>query len=150
MPADKVDLKSFEATFEELESIVRKLEGGALTLDESLGQYERGVSALKHCYRVLEEAEKRLEVLVRGDDGTPVTRPAELKELRGEARGEAKVIPQAPAASEARVVEPAKATVGVETKSVEIALKKPAEKAEKSEKKAVQAKKESGGKSLFG
>ena len=149
MPAERVDLKTFEATFEELEAIVRKLEGGALSLDESLGQYERGVSALKHCYRVLEEAEKRLEVLVRGDDGAPATRPAELTQLRGEARGEAKLVPQAPAASEARVAEPVKAAAATEVSAAEAPAPK-VEKAEKAEKKAAPKKESAGGKSLFG
>jgi exodeoxyribonuclease VII small subunit len=91
MPDERVDLKSFERSYEELESLVRKLEGGELTLDESLAHYEHGVAALKRCYRILEQAEKRLELLVREGDGSLATRPADLAHLRGEARGEAKI-----------------------------------------------------------
>jgi exodeoxyribonuclease VII small subunit len=92
---EPVNLKSFEASFEELEELVRKLEGGALTLDESLAHYERGVRALKRCYQILEVAEKKLEVLVREGDGALATRPVDLAEVRGEARGGAKVAPAA-------------------------------------------------------
>lgn len=91
MPDERVDLKSFEASFEELEALVRRLEAGTLTLDESLAHYERGVAALKQCYRILEQAEKRLELLVRDEEGGLSTRPADLAKLRGEARGEARV-----------------------------------------------------------
>jgi exodeoxyribonuclease VII small subunit len=92
---ERLDLKSFEASFEELEALVRKLESGALTLDESLGHYEQGVAALRRCYRILEHAEKRLELLVREGDGLLATRPVDLRELRGEARGEARIGPAA-------------------------------------------------------
>lgn len=97
---ESVDLRSFEGTFAELEELVHKLEAGALTLDESLACYERGVGALKRCYRILDVAEKRLEVLVRDGDGALATRPLDLAEVRGEARGAAKVAPPAPPAPE--------------------------------------------------
>jgi exodeoxyribonuclease VII small subunit len=88
-----LDLKSFETSFQELEDLVRKLESGALTLDESLSHYERGVGALKRCYRILDTAEKRLELLVREGDGSMTTKPCDLTEIRGEARGAAKIAP---------------------------------------------------------
>ncbi len=92
---EPVDLRSFEATFGQLEEIVRRLEGGTLTLDESLAHYERGVAALKRCYRILEAAEKKLELLIRCEDGSVETRPLDLVQLRGEGGGAA----QAAAAS---------------------------------------------------
>ena len=58
---------SFEQSLEELESIVAKLEGGKLGLDESLEQYEKGVKHLKSCYNLLTAAERRIE-LVSGVD----------------------------------------------------------------------------------
>ena len=53
----------FEASFAEVESIVRKLEQGQLGLTESLEQYEKGVKYLKRCYQALEQAEQKIELL---------------------------------------------------------------------------------------
>ena len=58
-----------------LEKIVEELEGGDLTLDESLARYEEGVKALKKCYEILRDAEKRVEILLKSDDGTLKTTP---------------------------------------------------------------------------
>lgn len=67
---------TFEQSLAELEEIVAKLEGGQLGLADSLDQYERGVKHLKSCYRLLSNAERRIE-LVRGLDasGEPQTEP---------------------------------------------------------------------------
>jgi exonuclease VII small subunit len=51
-----------------------------LTLDDSLARYEEGVKALKKCYEILRDAEKRVEVLLKSDDGEPKTAPFEPEE----------------------------------------------------------------------
>ena len=67
---------SFEASLVELQGIVADLEDGSIGLEQSLARYERGVSLLKTCYQVLEQAEQRIEILVNlKADGTPVTQP---------------------------------------------------------------------------
>ena len=65
----------FEESLARLEKIVAELEGADLTLDEMLARYEEGVKALRSCYEVLREAEKRVEALVAREDGTTSTRP---------------------------------------------------------------------------
>ncbi len=68
----------FEATLGEIESVVRKLESGELSLDDSLRQYESAVSQMRRCYELLEVAERRVSVLAGFDaDGNPVTQPLE-------------------------------------------------------------------------
>lgn len=63
-----VNIKDFEAAIAELETIVKKLEEGDLSLEQSLGLYERGVRLSRYCHGRLEEAERRIEVLdERGD-----------------------------------------------------------------------------------
>ena len=61
-PADST-IKDFEAAIAELESIVKKLEDGDLSLEQSLGLYERGVTLSKFCHARLEDAERRIELL---------------------------------------------------------------------------------------
>lgn len=63
--------KTFEEQLGELEAIVRKLEGGDLSLDESLRLFEDGVKLTRQCQERLTEAERRIEYLTRGDDGSP-------------------------------------------------------------------------------
>jgi exodeoxyribonuclease VII small subunit len=72
------DLADFETTLGDVETIVRKLESGALTLDESLKQYEVAVSKMRQCYRLLDVAERKISVLAGVDaEGRPVTEPLE-------------------------------------------------------------------------
>ncbi|MBV9082987.1 MAG: exodeoxyribonuclease VII small subunit [Acidobacteriaceae bacterium] len=64
---------SFEASLEELEHIVKNLEKGDLPLEQSLEMFERGMRLSAECKRQLEEAETRVEILMRkGSEVTPV------------------------------------------------------------------------------
>jgi exodeoxyribonuclease VII small subunit len=56
-------IKDFEAALSELESIVKRLEDGDLTLESSLALYERGVELSRFCHSRLEQAERRIEIL---------------------------------------------------------------------------------------
>jgi len=67
----------FEEKLTRLEKIVDEMESGDLTLDESLAKYEEGVNALKKCYEMLRDAEKRVDVLLKGEDGELKTEPFE-------------------------------------------------------------------------
>ncbi len=61
-------IKDFEAALSELESIVKRLEDGELTLESSLALYERGVELSRFCHSRLEQAERRIDILnERGD-----------------------------------------------------------------------------------
>jgi exodeoxyribonuclease VII small subunit len=72
----------FEEHLACLEKIVAELEGGDLTLDDSLARYEEGVKALKKCYEILRDAEKRVEILLKSEDGELKTAPFEPEEER--------------------------------------------------------------------
>jgi exodeoxyribonuclease VII small subunit len=52
---------SFEKAIENLTGIVNKIETGQVSLAESLQQYEKGMAMIKHCRRILLDAEKRIE-----------------------------------------------------------------------------------------
>ncbi len=56
---------SFEACLEELEKVVKELEGGELPLERSLELFEKGVQLSNSCRKQLEEAETRVETLIR-------------------------------------------------------------------------------------
>ena len=61
--------KSFEKSLEELAQIVEKLESGDVSLEESLSLFEKGVKLSKSCQKILDEAEKKVSVLVANEDG---------------------------------------------------------------------------------
>lgn len=63
---------SFEAAMAELETIVRRLEGGDVNLEESVTLYERGQALRQHCEARLKAAELRVEQVSLGTDGQPV------------------------------------------------------------------------------
>ncbi|HSB42207.1 MAG TPA: exodeoxyribonuclease VII small subunit [Methylomirabilota bacterium] len=73
------DLK-FEAALQRLEQIVDQLEAGNLTLEESLQVFEEGVGLARRCGKYLDEAEKRIELLIRDESGVLKTAPFELPE----------------------------------------------------------------------
>lgn len=61
---------TFEQSLEELETIVRRMEDGDLSLDGSLDLFERGVTLARRCRERLDAAERRVEILVKGAGGT--------------------------------------------------------------------------------
>jgi exodeoxyribonuclease VII small subunit len=61
--------KSFESSLRELESIVEELEAGDLPLERSLELFEQGVRLSRDCQKRLDDAERKVEILLRGSDG---------------------------------------------------------------------------------
>lgn len=59
--------KSFEENMENLEKIVSELEKGDLNLDDSVSKFEEGMKISKECNKILEDAEKRITVLLNKD-----------------------------------------------------------------------------------
>jgi exodeoxyribonuclease VII small subunit len=59
----------FEHSLDELEQLVGRMEGGELSLDESLASFERGIGLFRHCQQSLQQAELRVRLLL--DPETP-------------------------------------------------------------------------------
>jgi exodeoxyribonuclease VII small subunit len=62
--------KSFESSLKELEQIVEQLESGDLPLERSLELFEQGVNLSRDCQKRLDEAERRVELLLKNPDGS--------------------------------------------------------------------------------
>ena len=60
---------SFEDALQELEEIVRSLEGGKGSLAQAIADYERGAALRQHCERKLAEAEAKVQAIVEGPGG---------------------------------------------------------------------------------
>ena len=67
--ADDLAGKSFEEALQELEDIVRSLEGGKGSLAQAIADYERGSALRRHCEGKLAEAEARVQAIVEGPAG---------------------------------------------------------------------------------
>ncbi len=64
--------KSFESSLAELEDIVTKLETGDLPLESSLDLFEAGIKLSRECRKRLSNAERRIEILMKDADGSPI------------------------------------------------------------------------------
>lgn len=66
----------FEKKLNRLEEIVKKMEGGETSLEDSLRLFEEGVGLSRDCHKELEQAEQKVEVLLGKDEsGQPRTQP---------------------------------------------------------------------------
>ncbi|MAQ71403.1 MAG: exodeoxyribonuclease VII small subunit [Alphaproteobacteria bacterium] len=68
---------NFETALSELENIVRSLESGQTTLEDSINAYERGTELKLHCEKKLKDAQLKIEKITLASDGTPKTEAIE-------------------------------------------------------------------------
>ena len=87
MTNNEPQTKSFETSLQALEEIVHKLEHGDLPLEDSLGLFEQGIRLARECQERLSQAERRIEVLLRDQQGRSTTAP--FTDNKREALGDA-------------------------------------------------------------
>ncbi|KAF0218309.1 MAG: exodeoxyribonuclease VII small [Geobacteraceae bacterium] len=75
--------EKFETSLKKLEEVVKKLEGGELSLEDSLKAFEEGVKHAAFCSRKLDEAERRVELLLKQKDGSFVKEEFRLEDDQG-------------------------------------------------------------------
>lgn len=63
----------FESALAELETIVKDLESGKVSLEDSIAAYERGMALKLHCESKLQDARMKIEKIVVGSDGAVTT-----------------------------------------------------------------------------
>lgn len=80
---------NFESSLVALERIVRELEQGDLPLERSLELFEQGVRLSRECQERLNEAERRVELLLRDPEGRPMLSRLGTDELSDEEEGDA-------------------------------------------------------------
>lgn len=72
--------KKFEAALARLEKIVEELEKGELPLEESLRYFEEGIKLSRVCTKRLEDAERKVQILLKDKSGNMVAKPFEEEE----------------------------------------------------------------------
>lgn len=66
--ADK--LPNLETAMAEVTQLIDKMEHGELSLEQSLEQFERGITLVKHCQKILSDAEQKVQVLMQNNGKT--------------------------------------------------------------------------------
>ena len=74
---DGITALTYEAALTELDTLITKLEGGSIALEEAIGAYERGVVLAQYCAELLERTEERVKQLVVSASGAIGERPLE-------------------------------------------------------------------------
>ncbi|MBN2159011.1 MAG: exodeoxyribonuclease VII small subunit [Spirochaetes bacterium] len=78
----------FEKALKELEEIATRLEEGDISLDESIRQFEKGVQLARFCRERLDEAERKIEILQKGEGGRVKRKKVDVEEDTGEITNE--------------------------------------------------------------
>lgn len=73
MATKKIENMSFEASVEELETIVNQLEQGDLPLDKALAQFERGIGLARNGQQKLQGAQQKVDILMNNNGETTLT-----------------------------------------------------------------------------
>ena len=72
---------TYEQQLQQLETLIKQLENGDLSLDQALAAYEQGITLIRACQQQLEQAEQRIQLLAHGATGEetliPFTDPAD-------------------------------------------------------------------------
>ena len=82
---------TLERSLEEVEKIVRRLEEGDSPLEDSLKLFENGIRLSRECQERLNQAERRIEVLLSDENGNPALQAIEAEDLRGGGDREPKI-----------------------------------------------------------
>jgi exodeoxyribonuclease VII small subunit len=80
MAAPEAKAPNFDQLLERLRAVVERLEKGDLTLEDSLAAFEEGVGLARRGAEILDGAERRVEILLKGEDGALRTEPFETGE----------------------------------------------------------------------
>lgn len=67
MVSKKPKLPSLETSLTEITTLIEQMEQGELTLEQSLSQFERGITLIKHAQKILQEAEQKVQILMQNN-----------------------------------------------------------------------------------
>ncbi len=76
-----IDKLSFEKAITLLEEIVEKVESGEIPLEEAIDQYELGCKLIQRCKKILQDAERKIEILSKDIDGNFKSEPFEPDQI---------------------------------------------------------------------
>ena len=68
MTKKPIKLPTLEVSLAEISELIAKMEHGELTLEQSLTHFERGITLVKHCQKILTEAEQKVQILIQNNN----------------------------------------------------------------------------------
>jgi exodeoxyribonuclease VII small subunit len=80
--------KSFEQAMQQLEKIVQEMESGDLPLEKAVTKFEEGIELTRHCSRILDETEQKINLLMQDRAGNVVRKPFSSEESETDRREE--------------------------------------------------------------
>lgn len=83
----ETDLPSLEQSLAEIDQLIDKMEKNELTIEQSLNNFERGIKLIKHCQKILTEAEQKVQILIHTNDQDQLL-PYKQEENKNEGQGE--------------------------------------------------------------
>ena len=63
-----IQLPKLEESLSEITQLIEKMEHGEQTLEQSLTHFERGITLVKHCQKILEDAEQKVKILIQNNE----------------------------------------------------------------------------------
>jgi len=66
--ANKSELPNLETSLAEISALIEKMEQGNLSLEQSLTQFERGITLIKHAQKILQTAEQKVQILLQNNN----------------------------------------------------------------------------------
>jgi exodeoxyribonuclease VII small subunit len=63
----KIKAPDLEGSIAEINKLIEQMEQGELSLEQSLEKFERGITLIKHCQKVLAEAEQKVQILIQNN-----------------------------------------------------------------------------------
>ncbi|RZA07934.1 MAG: exodeoxyribonuclease VII small subunit [Proteobacteria bacterium] len=76
---NEIKEEKFEVTLEKLQGLVRELESGDISLEDSIKKFEQGMSLARSCQERLNSAEQKIEILLKADKSGVSTSPFETE-----------------------------------------------------------------------
>jgi exodeoxyribonuclease VII small subunit len=65
---DKDQLPDLETSLTEINGLITQMEQGELSLEQALERFERGIHLIKHCQKVLQDAENKVQILIQNNN----------------------------------------------------------------------------------
>lgn len=84
----KARIADLESSLKEINELIGKMEQGDLTLEQSLGHFEQGITLIKNCQQILREAEQKVQILIQNSNPSNGT-DEELKPYASDGSGDA-------------------------------------------------------------
>ncbi len=69
------NISNLESSLKQINELIEKMEKSDLTLEQSLSHFEKGITLIKDCQKILQEAEHKVQILIQSSNNTEELKP---------------------------------------------------------------------------